>query len=101
VSLAPGGGPGVARRIIPVPQTMDRFQPSTQNPHVPPPVNLDLADDGGNRAPDHEPIVGGDDAQLPIPGTDKPQVAPDPQGVKDAERKGLGMPSSKSEDAGA
>ncbi|HYE58416.1 MAG TPA: hypothetical protein VD948_07905 [Rhodothermales bacterium] len=78
---------------------MDRFQPSTQNPHVPPPVNLDT--DEGNRAPDHEPLVGGDDAQQPIPGVDKQQVTPDPQGVKDAAQKGLGLPSSKSEDVGA
>ncbi len=78
---------------------MDRFQPSTQNPSVPTPVNLGDAPEG-DRAPDHEPIIGGDDSQLPIPGVDKPQVAP-PQDVVDAGRLGLGVPSSKSEDAGA
>jgi len=79
---------------------MDRFQPSTQNLDVPSPENLGTPDDH-NRAPDHEPIIGGDDAQQPIPGVNKQQVVPDPQGVADAERKGLGMPASKSEDAGA
>ena len=78
---------------------MDRFQPSTQNPNVSSPVNLGTPDDD-NRAPDHEPAIGGDDAQQPIPGVDKPQVAPDPHAVADAERRGLGMASSKSEDAG-